>query len=63
MITLGQALQPRYLGDGVYVQVDAEDPTRIIVTTGGIMPDADNVVYLELSVMMGLKRFISNYVE
>ena len=57
-------IQPRYLGDGVYVQVDAEDSTRIIVTTGShIMPDADNVVYLELPVMMGLKRFISDYVE
>jgi len=50
---------PRYLGDGVYAAVDAEDPFRIIVTTGSHNPEvADNVVYLEPEPMRQLQQFI-----
>ena len=52
---------PRYIGDGAYVQVDPEDPFRIIVTTGShILADADNVVYLEPEPMRGLQQFMSD---
>jgi len=57
-------IQPRYLGDGVYVQVDAEDPSRIILTTGShVLTDADNVIYFEPEVMKGLQQFIHDFNE
>jgi hypothetical protein len=55
-------IPPRYIGDGVYIQVDSEDPTRLILTTGSHkLKDADNVVYLELDPIMGLVGFIKEF--
>ena len=57
-------IPPRYLGDGVYAQVDNEDPTRIILTTGShVLTDADNVIYLEPEVMKGVAKYIHDFNE
>lgn len=48
--------EPRYLGDGVYAQVDSG---MIALTTGADLGNPhDNVVYLEPEVIVALEAYI-----
>lgn len=51
-------IEPRYLGDGVYAQVDNG---MIALTTGADLGNPhDNVVYLELEVLVALEAYIKS---
>lgn len=53
-----------YIGDGIYVQVDEQDHTRLILTTNSHkLEDADAVIYLEVIELRALKKFIDRFLE
>jgi hypothetical protein len=51
-------MEPRYLGDGVYV---SESYGPVILTTGHHDPDqADDVIFLDEEVLEGLLRWLED---
>jgi hypothetical protein len=56
-------MEPQYIGDGVYIQEDKEDPTRLILTTGShILTDADNVIYLEQREARNIAMYVNKWI-
>lgn len=55
-------MKPEYLGDGAYVQPHPHDPMSVILTTGShLLPEADNTIYLEMSCIDGLIRYLTEF--
>lgn len=59
-----RSISPAYVGDGIYIQSDPEDPTRLILTTNSHkLIDADAVIYLEASQALYLSRVFSTFFQ
>jgi hypothetical protein len=57
-------IKPRYLGDGVYAQMDNICREYVILTTDShILENAQNTIYLEPDVIKRLKFFIADMEE
>ena len=57
-------MDPQYIGDGIYIQIDEEDPSRLIITTGSHkLGDADAVIYVELRELRTLRNYIHDFLE
>lgn len=57
-------MNPVYIGDGIYLQQDQEDPTRLILTTNShLLEDADAVVYLEIEELQSLMQYIGAFLQ
>lgn len=51
--------QPRYLGDGVYIQVDPKSGQFILTTSSHIFMDADDTIFLEPEIAQALVNYIT----
>jgi len=55
----GTPLNPIYLGDGVYAQT-SESGELVLTTDSHKVEEADNVIYLESSVITSLLEYINS---
>ena len=53
-------MNPQYLGDGVYIQVDKEENTLMLTTGNHIFNfcENDSKIYLEDATMLALLKYI-----
>ena len=57
-------MNPQYIGDGIYIQIDEDDPSRLIITTGSHkLGDADAVIYAEIKELKALRIYIHDFLE
>ena len=57
-------MNPIYIGDGIYCQVDTQDPTRLILTTGTHLTSmADNVIYIEVRELKSLMQYVGAFLQ
>ena len=57
-------MNPVYIGDGIYLQQDQEDPTRLILTTGShLLEDADATVFLEVRELKSLMQYVGAFLQ
>lgn len=57
-------MNPVYIGDGIYLQQDQEDPTYLILTTSShLLQDADATVFLEVRELQSLMQHIKTFLQ
>lgn len=52
----------QYVGDGIYIQIDDQDPTHLVLTTGThIIEEAATVVFIEPSEIRFLMAYMKDF--